>query len=128
DRLLPIVQALMKKLPVLNRQDSDLHALRRRIIAADGSIFTVPADVAWAIATTRRGGQDGKQIRLNLQLDVLHAMPTDFSISGASDGSETAAFARRLVENVIYIVDRGFVDFSFLHAVLDKNSDFVVRL
>lgn len=127
-QLLPIVQALSKRLPGLRRVDDDLHALLKRLIAADGSVFTVPADVAWAIATTRRGGQSGKQIRLNLQLDVLQFVPTDFSISGADDGSETAAFLRRLVENVIYIIDRGFVDFTFLHAILDKNSDFVVRL
>ncbi len=144
----PIVTSLMKRLPALSRGDGDLHALLKRIvagqspipapIAADGSLFTVPADVLWAIALTRSNGKVGRQIRLNLQLDVLHFMPTGFDLSGAGDGSETAAFARNLVADVIYLVagqspipapfDRGFVDFSFLHAVLDKGSDFVVRL
>ena len=124
----PIVASLMKRLPALSRGDGDLHALLKRIIAADGSLFTVPADVLWAIALTRSNGKVGRQIRLNLQLDVLHFMPTGFDLSGAGDGSETAAFARNLVADVIYLFDRGFVDFKFLHAVLDVGSDFVVRL
>jgi hypothetical protein len=126
----PIVKDLMRQLPrpALQRIDGDLHALLKRIIAADGSVFTVPADVAWAIALTRRGGQAGRQVRLNLQLDVLRFLPADFSVSGADDGSETAAFAKRLLPEVIYVLDRGFVDFAFLHAVLDERSDFVVRL
>ncbi len=134
----PVVASLMKRLPALSRDDGDLHALLKRIIAADGSLFTVPADVLWAIALTRSNGKVGRQIRLNLQLDVLHFAPTGFDLSGAGDGSETAAFARNLVADVVYLFDRGFVagqpqvpapvDFVFLHAVLDKGSDFVVRL
>ena len=124
----PIVRALSKRLPALRRSDDDLHALLKRIIAADGSLFTVPADVLWAIALTRRNGQVGRQVRLNLQLDVLHFLPSGFDLSGASDGAEAAAFARNLLSGVIYLFDRNFVDFAFLHAVLDKHSDFVVRL
>ena len=127
-QLQPIVASLMKRLPALRRMDDDLHALLKRIIAADGSIFTVPADVAWAIALNRRGGQDGKQIRLNLTLDVLQFVPDQFDLSGAGDGSESAAFVRQLQRDVIYLFDRNFVDFVFLHAVLDHESDFVVRL
>jgi hypothetical protein len=126
--LLPIVSALIKQVPALRRQDGDLHALLRRIIAADGSIFTVPADVLWAIALTRTNGRVGRQFRLNLQLDVLQFLPVTFSISGAADGSESAAFMRDLIPNVIYVADRNFVDFKFIHAVFDRGSDLVVRL
>lgn len=127
-QLEPIVRSLSKRLPALRRTDEDLHALLKRIIAADGSIFTVPADVAWAIALTRSGGQAGRQIRLNLTLDALHFVPAGFDLSGAGDGSESAAFVRQLQADVIYLFDRNFVDFTFLHAVLNRGSDFVVRL
>lgn len=126
--LLPIVAALVKQIPALRRQDDDLHALLKRIVAADGSIFTVPADVLWAIAMTRPGGKPGRQFRLNLQLDVLQFLPVTFSVSGQDDGSESAAFTRDLVPGVIYVADRNFVDFKFIHAVFDKGSDLVVRL
>jgi len=127
-QLEPIVRSLAARLPGLRRVDDDLQALLKRLIAADGSLFSVPADVAWAISLTRRNGRPGKQIRLNLQLDVLQFMPERFDLSGAGDGSEAAAFARNLLGGVVYLLDRNFVDFSFLHAVLGKSSDFVVRL
>lgn len=127
-RLLPVIEALLKKVPALKRTDNDLHCLMRRIIAADGSVFTVPADVLWAIAVSRRNGQAGRQFRLNLQLDVLQFLPATFSLSGKDDGSESAAFMRDLMAEVIYVCDRNFVDFQFIHAVFDKGSDLVVRL
>jgi len=127
-RIEPIIEALCKQLPQLKRVDDDLAALLRRLIAADGSLFTVPADVAWAIGITRSNGKAGRQVRLNLQLDVLHFVPAKLDLSGAGDGSESAAFVRNLLEGVIYLLDRNFVDFVFLHAVLEKKSDFVVRL
>lgn len=126
--LLPLVGTLVKQVPALKRTDDDLHALMRRIIAADGSVFTVPADVLWAIALNRSNGKAGRQFRLNLQLDVLQFLPATFSVSGDDDGSESAAFMRDLIAGVIYVCDRNFVDFKFIHAVFDKNSDLVVRL
>ena len=126
--LLPLVGQLMKRVPALKRTDGDLHALTRRIVAADGSVFTVPADVLWAIALSRSNGKAGRQFRLNLQLDVLQFLPATFSVSGADDGSESAAFTRDLIAGVIYVCDRNFVDFKFIHAVFDVGSDLVVRL
>lgn len=127
-RLLPVIKSLTARLPGLRRADEDLHALLRTVIAADGSIFTVPADVLWGIALTRSNGKVGRQIRLNLQLDVLQFVPMDFSLSGSEEGNEADAFAKRLVEGVVYVADRNFVDFDFIHAVLEKGSDLVVRL
>ena len=129
--LTPLVRRLMDDLPALRRADGDLHALLRRLVAADGTIFTVPADVLWAIALTRRDGTTvGRQVRLNLQLDVLQFLPArdTLSLSGDGDGSESAAFARDLLPGVCYVADRNFVDFKFVHAVFDAGSDLVVRL
>ena len=128
--LTPLVRRLMDDVPALRRADGDLHALLKRLVAADGTIFTVPADVLWAIALTRRDGTVGRQIRLNLQLDVLQFLPArdTLSLSGDGDGSESAAFARDLMGGVVYVCDRNFVDFTFVHAVFDKGSDLVVRL
>ena len=128
--LTPLVRRLMDDVPALRRADGDLHALLRRLVAADGTVFTVPADVLWAIALTRRDGAAGRQVRLNLQLDVLRFLPAQdaLSLSGDGDGSESAAFARDVLPGVVYVCDRNFVDFKFIHAVFDAGSDLVVRL
>jgi hypothetical protein len=67
-------------------------------------------------------------VRLNLQLDVERFTPVEADISGAGDGSEAGAFKRKLKGGVIYLLDRNFVHWGFLQAVLDHDSNFVVRL
>jgi hypothetical protein len=128
NQLLPILHDLFKRLPELRRRDPDLHLILKRIVALDGSVFTVPADVAWAIALTRRNGQVGRQIRLNAHLDVLQFVPLDLQVCGAEAGGEAASFIASLQPDRVYLADRGFVDFGFVGAVLAKNSDLVIRL
>lgn len=55
NELEPVVRSLIRQLPGLGRVDDDLHALHKRILAADGSVFTVPADVAWATCAPASG-------------------------------------------------------------------------
>ncbi len=126
--LLPIVQTLMKRVPGLKHVDGDLASLLKTIVAADGSIFTLPADVLWGIALTRSNGKVGRQLRLDLQLDVLQFMPVGLGVDGAEQGNEAAAFAKQLLPGVIYLCDRNFVNYDFLRKVLEVGSDFVVRL
>jgi hypothetical protein len=126
--LLPIIKSLMARLPGLKRVDQDLADLLKTIVAADGSVFTTPADVLWAINARRSNGNKGGQIRLNMQLDVLRFVPVKLSVSGADEGNEADALAKQLLAGVIYVSDRNFVDFDFMHAVLDIGSDFVIRL
>jgi len=125
--LLPILKDLRDRLPALDRADADLDQITRQIVAADGSYFNLYADVAWALHLTRKDGRPAGQIRLDFQLDVRSDLPTDLSVSGIEQGSETASVAERLTPGVIYLVDRNFVCFDFLQAVLDRGSDFVVR-
>jgi len=125
--LTPIIEDLRSRLPALARADADLDQITRRIVAADGSYFNLYADVAWAIHLTRSNGRPAAQVRLDFQLDVRNWEPLAVAVSGADHGSETAAVAEHLLPGVIYVVDRNYVDFRFLTAVLDKDSDFVVR-
>jgi hypothetical protein len=125
--LLPILEDLRRRLPALGRADADLEMITRRVLAADGSYFSIYADVAWSLHMTRTNGKRAGRIRLDLQLDVDSGLPTDLSVSGQAQGSETASVARRLARDVIYLVDRNFIDFDFLEAVLEAGSDFVVR-
>lgn len=125
--VLPILNDLRDRVPALKRADADLDEILRKVIAADGSYFNIYADVAWAIHLTRSNGKDAAQVRLNFQLDVRNWVPAALSVSGKAQGSETAAVAADLLPDVIYLVDRNFIDFSFFRAVLDRGSDFVVR-
>lgn len=126
-QFLPIVRELHSRIPQLKHADPDLAALLKRIIALDGSVFTVPADVLWAVTAKRSNGKPGKQVRLNLALDVVRFLPEALSVSGDDGLSEGASFIPLLEAGVIYLADRNFIDFPFMRGIVDIGSDFVVR-
>jgi hypothetical protein len=128
--LLPIMQQLLKRLPsdCSRPEIADLMSLKKRLLAIDGSYFRVPADVLWALSHRRSNDKIGRQVRMDLHLDVLQFVPHSVQVSGEENGSESAAFIASLEADRIYLADRNFIDFAFLRAVLKLNSDFVVRL
>jgi hypothetical protein len=131
--LVPLIEQLMQEIPALekmsrvDREVRDLLGACREIIAADGSMFSAASDVVWALNQGGRGGKS-QAVRMNLQLDVERFFPVDLSISGSEQGSEPAAYLGRLLSGVIYLVDRNYVHFGFINAVLEAQSDFVLRL
>ena len=132
--LLPLVEDLRRRVPDLGpgnaaagNADATLEGITRRIIAADGTYLSTLADVAWALRHTRRDGRTQGQVRANVQLDVATWTPQVVTVSGDDGESEPAAFAKDLLGGVLYVVDRNFVDFAFLEAVLGKGSDLVLR-
>ena len=125
----PIVRALKAQLPQLGRLDPHTAQLVGRILAADGSWFNLVGQVDHALHCAR--GNAGRQcrVRLNLQLDVDGFYPDTFDVSGAGDGNEAAAFARNIQPDALYLLDRNFVSFAFVNAVLARpSSHLVLRL
>lgn len=126
--LLPLIEDLRSRVPDLGHADGDLAGIARRIVAADGTYLTTLADVAWALHQTRRNGRRHGQVRLNVQLDVANWTPQVLTVSGDDGESEAAAFARDLLSGVLYVVDRNFLEFSFLAELLARGNDFVLRV
>ena len=126
--LLPLIDDLHQRVPKLAGTDHDLEGIARRIIAADGTYMTTLCDMVWALHHTRRDGGVQAQIRANFQVDVANWVPSVVTVSGDDQQSEPAAFAADILPGVVYVVDRNFVNFDFLNAVLNKGSDFVVRI
>ena len=126
--LKPIIDDLRERVPHLAHTDADLLGITRRIIAADGTYLTTLADVAWALRHTKRNGRRQGQVRANVQMDVATWTPQVVTISGDDDASEPSAFAKDLLEGVLYVVDRNFVDFGFLIELLARGNDFVLRV
>ncbi|QOV87552.1 IS4 family transposase [Humisphaera borealis] len=125
--LVPLIDDLQQRVPNLGDADG-LEGITRQIIAADGTYMTTLCDVAWAMRQKNRDGGVQGQVRANVQLDAGNWIPRVLTVSGDDGHSEAAAFAADLLPGVLYVVDRNFVEFGFLGAVLDKGSDFVVRI
>lgn len=126
--LRPLIADLRQRCPQLSHLDGDLAGITRRIIAADGTYLSTLADVVWALHHTKSDGKRQAQVRANVQLDVNHWVPQVLSVSGDDGESEAASFAKDLLAGVLYVVDRNFVDFAFLSALLAKGNDFVLRV
>ena len=126
--LKPIINDLRKRVPALAQSDKDLSTITRKIIAADGTYLSTLANVAWALHQSKRNGRKMGQVRANVQMDTATWTPQVVTVSGGDDASEPAAFARDLLEGVLYVIDRNFVDFGFLNQLLDKDNDFVLRV
>jgi hypothetical protein len=128
----PLIKQLQDKLPHLQRVDPELKKIAGQIIAGDGSLFRMAGEVVWAIQRHKKN-KDGptevidSQCRLDLQVDIERWTIEDFRVSGKGDGGEAAVMGTMLKSNVLYLFDRGYYPFNFLRAILDRQSNFVVR-
>lgn len=126
--LLPLIEDLQRRVPQLGKVDQTLAGIAQQIIAADGTYMTTLCDVAWALRHKIPNGRTQGQVRANVQLNVSNWVPQVLSISGDDGKSEPAAFAADVLSGVLYVVDRNFVEFGFLSRVLERGSDFVLRI
>ena len=126
--LTPLIADLQSRVPGLKRADAELAGIVRQLVAADGSYFSAYADVAWALIHAKRNGTRQAQVRLDLRIDADDWRPLGAGVSGDDGRSEGAALvADGLLAGVIYLLDRNFVEFDVLRAVIGVGSDFVVR-
>ena len=128
--LRPLIKELAGRVPALGRRDADLELITKQVLAADGTHFSLAGEVAWALQKQKRNGHSDKahaQVRWNLQFNIQTFTPVDGDISGADDASEPDAFIRKLKSDTIYVVDRNFIHYRFLNAVIEHGSNFVVR-
>jgi hypothetical protein len=109
---------------------SGLPEMLGQVLAADGSFFTVAADVAWAFK--RRGGQSPqggrprKAVRLDVHLDVASWLPEVISIA---DGESEAAHAQAaIVPGAVHVYDRGIFSFDLVTAHFAAGAHFVHRI
>lgn len=123
----PIIEHLRARVPHLRQRDPQLAELLKQVIAVDGTLFTVAADVAWALRQRRPNGKGRATVRLNLKLDCAAGLPEGVAVSGAGV-SETQAAAAMIEPGCIYVQDRGYVDFRYLDRLLHAPADFVLRL
>lgn len=129
EQLKPLIGHLSSRVARLDQRDPDLAALTRQVIAADGSYFNLAGEVLWALACRRGNGQAPQsRVRLDLQLAVDSFTLAQGHVAGREAGSEPQAMMGHLKSGAIYLVDRLYVHFGFLKAVLEKGSSFVVRL
>jgi hypothetical protein len=123
----PIIEDLRGRIPNLQRADPQLASLTRRILAVDASLFTVSADVAWALQRRYPAGKPKVAVRLNLKWATELGVPECVTVSG-DEASEAAVAMKEIEPGCIYVMDRGYISYALLDRMIHAGSDFVLRL
>lgn len=124
----PLIERLYARCPDLRHADPKLRFLLEKLRVFDGSMFNVAAGVAWAIAQRKSDGKRHARVRIDFCLRVIDDTVASLTVSGKDRGSEAASFIDQIRPGgQVYVVDRNFVHFGFLNAVLDAGGDFVLR-
>ncbi|HEV7282988.1 MAG TPA: IS4 family transposase [Pirellulaceae bacterium] len=103
----------------------DLKNVHSQVVAVDGSLLATLPQIAGAALGTNRG------VRLHVHFEIFRGTPIDAEITNGSNGAkanEKASLRRLLQSDRLYVVDRGYVQFSLFNAIVRKKSSYVCRL
>lgn len=120
--LKPIIESLQQRAQI-QPHDTRLDEVTRKIIAVDGTFFTVAPRIAWAIFN----GSGKGNVRGHFQFNVLDGLPEQVSLT---DGQITESSQLRvsLQAGCFYVLDRGYQHYALFADILRAHSDFLVRL
>jgi hypothetical protein len=105
-------------------QDPRLENLPGVPTAVDGSFLRCLPKMVWA---TFRQESDNRGVRLHVHYDIARGIPSAAEITKAL-GSEKKSLRKLLKEGMLYLTDRGYIDYGMYQAIHDAGSFFVSRL
>jgi hypothetical protein len=123
----PIIEELRARVPHLAQADPQLQQILTDVRAADSSLFTVPATVAWALQQRRPNQKKRATLRLHLQWCVATGVPEGICVTGAGK-SEAQVLMQDIDPGAIYVMDRGYVSFLLINRILSGCADLVLRI
>ena len=92
-------------------------------MAQDGTLLDAVPKMLWAHWV----GEHDKAVKVHLQYDIFRGVPTQASLTDGN-GDERVELKRNLKAAHMYIVDRGYMDYSLYQAILDSHGHFLARL
>ena len=92
-------------------------------IAADGSLLDALPKMLWAHWI----GEHDKAVKVHLQFDIFRGIPVKAKLTDGNS-SEINALKQMIQANSLYIVDRGYMDYSLYQTILNGKSSFLARL
>jgi hypothetical protein len=80
--------------------------------------------MVWAVF---RKQSDNRGVKLHLHYDIVRGIPCAAEITSAM-GSEKKSLRKLLKPGMLYVTDRGYVDYGMYQAIHDAGSFFVARI
>jgi len=122
DLLIGVIGELVESLrPV--RQDARLSDFDQIITLVDGSWLRAVPKMTWALFQDDRH----RSIKAHVHLELLKGVPTAATVTDANT-DEAAVLTEQLKGGRLYVLDRGYFNYTLYQAVLDADSSFVGRV
>jgi hypothetical protein len=93
------------------------------LTAVDGSVLKALPRMAWALWQD----EDHRGLKLHLHFDVFTGTPRQATVTAAAC-SEPAELQANLEAHRLYVIDRGYQDYSLFREILDAKSSFIGRV
>jgi len=93
------------------------------LIAVDGSLLEALARMVWAVWLEKYENA----AKVHLHFDLSRGVPVYIDLT-AGNGDEKASLRQHLAAACLYILDRGYVDYTLYQEIIAAKSSFVARL
>jgi hypothetical protein len=103
--------------------DPRLAALDVAATIADGTPIRALPKMLWALWQD----DEHRAAKVHLEYSLLQGVPTQATVTD-HNASEGGVLRNRLTGGKLYVLDRGYVDYGLMAAILDADSSFVLRL
>jgi len=121
DLLVGVIGELVERLQPV-RHDARLSDFDQIITLVDGSWLRAVPKMTWALFQDDRH----RSIKAHVHLELLKGVPTAATVTDANS-DEAAVLTEQLKGGRLYVLDRGYFNYSLYQAVLDADSSFVCR-
>ena len=123
----PVITTLQASISARKSPGEGLPDRLSQVLAVDGSLFTVAADVAWAVRHGTNNKRPLASARLDVHLDITTWLPEVVDVSG-HDVSEAEHARRSIKPGAIHLYDRGIFSFKLIEDQHQAKAFFVHRV
>jgi hypothetical protein len=101
-----------------------LAEIAAEVCAVDGSFMRCVPSMTWAIF---RSQSERRGIKLHMHLDLRSDTPMDVEVTPAN-GSEKRSLEGLTREAVLYVLDRGYIEYALYQSIHEARAFFVARI
>jgi hypothetical protein len=119
------VEAIIRELagqaaPLATGRDAEI---LRGLTAVDGSVFSLISRAFWALWQD----EQHRGAKLHLHFSVFEGVPSQATVTPAAS-SESAQLKATLLAGLLYVIDRGYQDYSLYRDIINAGSSFIGRV
>ena len=119
----PIIEKLVEHIPETETKNKRLQDIGLQLTLVDGTLLKALPKMVWALWQD----ENHRAAKMHLEYDLLKAIPTGAKLTSANE-YEARVLKERIEKGKLYVMDRGYADYTLIRDIIDAKSSFIVRL